>query len=325
MSSVLHDRGGGLILLPGKVGSGPAAWSSKKARALIPVIFDYDEPTIWPSSPGNIELTLEGAYSDLIGAAALQDHDESASPYYRIIDTKPAATTLAHVKDTPIVSIHRVGRGRVCLLNASKLFLWYREDLEGGLLCKLVAGLTSHLGRITTREAAVELFAERASEQADKVSFEAYVCDKSFSPVAGANVLLTFRDRVLSMDDIGGGYYVAEVADIADQAIIAMAQAEADGVFLGEKTIAVNLPPTRTEMANVELDEKFLRELAEKLGGKYFYIGDIGQNVDELFEAEVRVGSSRRMASVWPNWPLLVVLCMLLGANWFLRRRVGLV
>jgi hypothetical protein len=323
--SFVVDRGGGLILLPGKVDSGPAAWTNSKARALVPVIFDYDEPTIWPSSPGKIELTLEGADSKLINSAALTDYDEPASPYYRIIDTKPAATTLARVKDMPLISIHRVGRGRVCLLNASKLFLWYREDLQGGLLCKLVAGLTSHLGRITAREATVELFAERAAEQANKVKFEAYVCDKSFVHVAGANVLLTVRGQVVSMDDIGGGYYVAEVGDIADQAIVAMAQAETNGVFLGEKTIAVNLPPTKTEMTNVELDAKFLRALAEKLNGKYFHSDDMGQNVAELFEAEARVGSSRRMASVWPNWPLLMVLCVLLGANWFLRRRLGLV
>jgi hypothetical protein len=323
--SFVVDRGGGLILLPGKDEFGPAGWRNGKAKALVPVIFDPDKPSIWPSSPGQIELTLEAVDSKVVGPATLKDYDEPTSPYYRVVNTKPASTTLALVEDTPIISVHRVGRGSVCLLNASKLFLWYREDLQGGLLQKVMAGLTAHLGRITKREAGIELFAERAAQQADKVKFQAYVCDDSFAPVAGANVLLSVGDEFLSMDDVGRGHYVAEAENIKSHAIAATAQAEVDGVFLGEKTIAVNLPPAKTEMANVELDEKFLQALAKKVNGKYLYADNMGDNIAQMFEAQAKVGSSRRMTSIWPSWLLLLVLCALLGISWFLRRAIGLV
>jgi hypothetical protein len=181
------------------------------------------------------------------------------------------------------------------------------------------------MGRVTAREAGIELFAERAAGQTDKVKFEAYVCDNSFAPVAGANVLLSIRDKVLSMNQVERGYYIAEVEEVHGQAIVATAQAELNGVFLGEKTVAVNLPPAKSEMTNVELDEKFLRELAGKLDGEYFYADDVGDNIEQMFEAQTRVGSSRRMTSVWPGWPLLFVLCFILGINWFIRRAIGLV
>ena len=323
--SFVVDRGGGLILLPGKADFGPAAWINRKAKALVPVVFNLDEPTIWPSSPGDIELTFEGIDSKVIGPEALKDHDKQALPYYRISNSKPASTTLISIKDTPVVSIHRVGRGRVCLLNASQLFRWYREDLQGGLLYKIMAGLTAHLGKITSREAGIELFAERAAEQANKVRFEAYVCNNSFDPVGGANVLLSFADKVVSMHHTGQGYYVAEVENIRDQAIVATAQAEAEGVFLGEKTIAANLPPARSEMTNIELDEKFLQALAKKVNGKYFHADDVDENVAQVFEARAGAGTTRRMTSIWPNWLLLAILCMLLSLGWFLRRSIGLV
>jgi len=323
--SFVVDRGGGLILFPGDAEFGPATWRNKKARALIPVILDLDNPAIWPPAPGEIELTLAGIDSEIIGAADLKDCDEQTSAYYRITNTKPAATTLACIKETPIISVHRVGRGRVCLLNASKVFLWYREDLQGGLLCKLMAGLTSYVGRITSVETGVELFAERVADQTNKVKFDAYVCDKAFAPVTGANVLLSIGDEVLSMDQVARGHYTAEVENIKDQSIVATAQAEGNGTFLGEKTIAVNLPPAQTEMANVELDEKFLQALSKRLKGKYFYVVDIDENVTQMFEVQTRVGSSTRMTSVWPTWPLLLVLCLLLSVSWFLRRAVGLV
>ncbi len=323
--SFVADRGGGLILLPGKADFGPAAWTHRKAKALVPVIFDPDEPTIWPSSPGDIELTFEGIDSKVVGPEALKDYDEQTLPYYRISNSKPASTTLISIKDTPVVSIHRVGRGRVCFLNVSKLFRWYREDLQGGLLYKIMAGLTAHLGKITSREAGIELFAERSAEQANKVRFEAYVCNNSFDPVGGANVLLSLGDKVVSMHHTGQGHYVAELENIKDQAIVATAQAEADGVFLGEKTIAANLPPAKSEMTNIELDEKFLQALAKKVNGKYFHADDVDENVAQLFEARAGAGSSRRMTSIWPNWLLLAILCILLSLSWFLRRSIGLV
>jgi hypothetical protein len=323
--SFVVDRGGGLILLPGKAEFGPAEWTNKKVKALIPVIFDAGNPTIWPSSPGQIELTLEAVDGKVLDEGSLRDIDGQASPYYRIVSPKPASTTLALIKETPIISVHRVGRGRVCLLNISRLFPLYREGMQGGWLYKMMAGLTAHLGRVTAREAAIELFAERVAGQNNKIKFEAYVCDNSFAPVAGANVLLSVRDEVLSMNQAERGYYIVEVEDAHGQAIVATAQAELNGVFLGEKTVAVNLPPAKSEMTNVELDEKYLRELAGKLDGRYFYADDVGDDIAQMFEARTQVGSSRRMTSIWPGWPLLFVLCMILGVSWLLRRAIGLV
>ncbi len=323
--SFVVDRGGGLILLPGKADFGPAAWTHRKAKALVPVVFDLDEPTIWPASPGDIELTLEAVDSKVVGPEMLKDYDGQALPYYRISHSKPASTTLISVKDMPVVSVHRVGRGRVCLLNASQLFRWYREDLQGGLLYKIMAALTAHLGKTTSREAGVELFAERVGEQAYRLRFEAYVCDDSFDPVGGANVLLGLGENIVSMHDRGQGHYVAEVENIKDQAIVATAQAEADGVFLGEKTVAVNLPPVRGEMTNIELDEEFLQALAEKVNGRYLHADDVDENVAQMFEARARTGSLRRMTSIWPNWLLLAILCTLITAGWFIKRSIGLV
>jgi hypothetical protein len=323
--SFVVDRGGGLILLPGKGEFGPTEWANKKIKALIPVIFNANNPTIRPDSPGQIELTLEALDSKLLDKGSLQNIDDQVSPYYRIVSPKPASTTLALIKETPIICVQRVGRGRVCLLNISRLFSLYREDLQGGWLYKMMAVLTAHLGRVTAREAAVELFAERASGQTNKIKFEAYVCDNSFVPVSGANVLLNIRGKVFTMNQVDRGYYVAQVEDVHDQSVIAKAQAEINGAFLGEKTIAVNLQPVKSEMTNTELDEKFLRELAGKLNGKYFYANDVGNDVSRMFEAQTQVGSSRRMTSIWPSWPLLFVLCMVLSISWFIRRAISLV
>ena len=42
-------------------------------------------------------------------------------------------------------------------------------------------------------------------------------------------------------------------------------------------------------------------------------------------EALAGAGSWRRMTSIWPNWFLLAILCILLTTGWFIRRSIGLV
>jgi len=323
--SFVVDRGGGLILLPARAGSMPDIWMNQKIRSLMPVIVEPDKAPGQSDNSANIELTFEGIDSKIISQTDLISQDALISAYCQITDTKPAASTLATVRDTPVICVHRVGRGRVCLLNISQLFLLYRQDRDGGLLHKLMSGLTSYVGRVANVEAGVELFAQRPSEESDKVRFSAYVCDKSFAPVSGANVLLNVKGQALSMNQASPGYYAAEVENARDETIVATAQAEINGAFLGEKTIAVNLPPMRTEMAEAELDEEFLAALAKKINGKYVHVEDLTKDSAEMFQAQVQIGSQIRMTSIWPTWLLLVPLCLLLSVSWYLRRAIGLV
>ena len=323
--SFVADRGGGLILLAGRGQANPASWRSEKARALLPVLFDSEETAPLPLGSGKIDVTYEGIDSKIIGPEDIKDYEQQSSAYNKIAKVKPASTTLATIDQTPIICLHRIGRGRVCLLNVSRLFLWYRQDRQGGLLYKVISGLTSHLSRTAGPGAGVELFAERTGDETNKVTFSSYVCDKSFAGVTGANVLLSVKDEVLYMNELGRGYYAVEVEDVGSQTIVATVQAEANGTLLGEKTIAVSLPQAQTEMTDVALDERFLQALAKKINGEYFHAKDIPKNVAGMFEARRNTGTSTRMQSIWPRWPLLAATCFLLTASWFLRRRIGLI
>lgn len=323
--SYVTQRGGGLILLPGRGDYGPAAWKNPKIKLLFPVIFEKDDTKLWPPLPGRIELTQDVLNTKILGPDDLRDKDIEISPFYKISKVKPAASTLATSGEIPLATVHRVGRGRVCLLNISRVFLLYREDEQGGLLYKLMSGLTSYIGKTTRSARGIRLFAERTDTEENRVRFSALVSDDSFVAVEGANVLLHFQDIVLKMNDTGQGHYVAECDNVESDTIIATAQAEMGGVFLGEKTIAVNLPPQKNEMSDTQLNENFLKALAEHVKGTFVYADDISRNIAGTFNAQTRIGRTQRMVSAWPRWPLFAVLCALLTAEWFLKRAKGLV
>jgi hypothetical protein len=127
------------------------------------------------------------------------------------------------------------------------------------------------------------------------------------------------------MAPTGGGYYRATLDWGPAQSVVATAQAELNGSFLGERTLATNLPPVRDEMSCVDLEEPFLRALTARIKARYLHIDDLDENAAELFVSRRQLGTTETVTSVWPRWPLLVTLCALLSAGWFVRRAIGLV
>jgi hypothetical protein len=319
------QRGGGLIVLPGRGEYGPDGWKSPKVRLLLPVIFDWDKAKLWPPNPGSIEYTPESAALNIVNSYDIQNKDFEISAFYSIAQLKPASTTLATCGGVPIITLHRVGRGRVCLLNISQLFLLYRENQQGGPLYKIISGLVSFAGRGSGRGVPVELFAERSSDTENKIKFSAYVCNNEGVPLENANVLLNFEDKLISMLPAGKGLYSTQVGSTRSDAVIATAQAEVDGVFLGEKLIAVNLPVVKNEMTDTTLNEIFLNGLAKRINGRYVHIDQVGDNISDVFQSQIKSGSTKQMISIWPKWSLFIILCLILCIEWLLRRAKGLI
>ena len=319
------QRGGGLIVLPGRYDYSLAGWKNPKAKMLLPVIFDANETRLWPPERQQIDLTTEGSFKIELAPVEIPEYGFTVSPFYSIEKVKPASSVLASSGDKPLIILHRVGRGKVCLLNISGLFSWYREDKKGGWLYSLMSELTSYLAQTRGSSSGVELFAERKNTEDNKLRFTAYVRDNSFSPVEQANVLLTFNEQVYAMEPSGSGYYVTEIDDVQTDRIVASAQAEIGGVFLGEKPIALSLPSRKTEMSDTKFNEQFLEALAKQLNAEYVYADDVDSDIINKFDAQTQAGHTRQITSIWPSWMLWGLLCLILGLEWFIRRAKGLV
>jgi hypothetical protein len=338
LHAFVTERGGGLLLLPGPAVAALPVLRDNPLEELSPVLLNRQEPRFWPPEPNTIDRTFEAQALGVLSQTFASKPGARMSPYYNIARVKPAATTLAAVGATPILSMHRMGRGRVGLFNASKLFKLYREDKEGGLLADCVCELAAYLGRTPSTASGIELFAERTATDPRRILFSAYVVKGDFEPVEDGNVLLSVGRQVrdpqrdesrsgtlLAMSPAGEGWYTKEVDLGTCESIVATAQAEAHGVFLGERIMAVNLPSLPDEMSETDFDGAFLRALAQRLGARYVHVDDLGGDAAKIFAARRQAGTVQQIRSLWPNWPLLLILCLLLSAQWFVRRSIGLV
>lgn len=156
------------------------------------------------------------------------------------------------------------------------------------------------------------------------------VRDESFKPVANAEVTMRVRDpngqeRSLpaALADPREGRYTAAVR--FDQAGVYTVAAD---VRRGSEPAATVSRPLLVGGADVELSEPrlnddVLRRIAESSGGTYVAAEDAA-NVPELLKKGGVGNPPVEMRDLWNTGWSLAAIIVLLGCEWFLRRRVGL-
>ena len=173
--SFVADRGGGLILLPGRAQFAPTHVRSPKLRTLLPAIEERrsaQPDTQWRGVP---ELTLLGSSSRVLST---DDLKALAGGHVALLQrsSRPSRRVRSWQRSRirPILYVHRVGRGQVALLNVRRLYEWYNADVNGGLLQRLLSGLTTYVGRVPESESAIEVFAARDAEDPNTVTVDAH-------------------------------------------------------------------------------------------------------------------------------------------------------
>ena len=319
--SFVADRGGGVIILSCHPGDGPCLWQEPRLAALVPVGYGLDQigadrqsGLLVPTADANSIAGLRA--NDLSGDVAIRPCDAVLRP-------KPAATTLALIEGVPAVAVHRVGRGRVGLVNITALHQAYRADEEGGPLAKVLSGLVYHVAQGAGPDSHIQVCGEGMPGSRGRVRIRALVSDEFYRPVPDAQVLVEVAGGVTRMVPQGDGIYAALVDRPRGQSLLVTVEAQRHGRFLGERTTAVDLGPMHDEMSDVRLDETYLRSLAQAVKGRYVHIDDLPRDLSKAFRSEQVTEVRMQTTSLWPVWPMWIALCVCLVASWFLRRFLG--
>ncbi len=319
----VSQRGGGLLLLPGAPGYDIGASHDATLRALYPAeVTQYTGPTL-TATHRTPAMTTVGQRMQLFPKDLFQDTNADLVPAY-LAQAKPAATTIAVAEEDPVVCIQRVGRGYTALLNLRGLFQLYRENERGGPLQSLLSGMVTYLGAAPGSESQLELFAERMPDTPGDVRFRAMVLDVDYRPAHDANVLLTLGEETLRMAPQGEGNYEVIAPVGTPETVLGTVEAARNGRHLGERTVALPLPPIRDEMDQTDADHLFLTQLADHVGGTYYELDSLPNAwVDDL-PAHTTVPVAGKPRSIWRSWLLFSLVCVTLSANWFARRMLGL-
>jgi hypothetical protein len=341
VATLVRERGGSLLMIAGQEHA-PRTYAGSPLEPVLPVRPGTSE-MIEVEDSAVIGITPAGAYSAI--TRLLPDLEQNLRVWQRvqpllrlpqIDEIKPGAVTLAalnqtalHVGDDPypIVSWHRYGVGRGMLVATDSLWrLRFRhgDAYHARFWGQVIQFLT--LARMMGDANRVQI-ATNAPEyrSGQRVHVSVNVLTESYQP--------------LEADE-----YVIELQQVEPQAqrtvLTLRASAAAPGLFEGSFTaepgqfrlndpsqpglttnVGFRVTEVPLELIEPAMQESLLRELAQRSGGRYTPVAEL-PTLPAMLEAPPQTIVSRHERDLWNQPWLLALLVALLGAEWFIRRRM---
>jgi len=165
----------------------------------------------------------------------------------------------------------------------------------------------------------------------EPVEFSAQVYDKVYRPIDAAEVKIAVtkgsETRETILTPIGNGRYEGKLEGLAEGEYQLSGTATLGGERLGEDKGKFSVGAQEIEFQQTQMNKPLLEQLAYRSGGKYFDPQHIARLPEEL-ERNTKLSPKQiTRASEFELWSLptiLILIILLFGFEWFLRKRAGL-
>jgi len=254
---------------------------------------------------------------------------------------KPEAVTLGVVMiqnittNEPLILIRNVNRQKSLAVVGYGIWRWRlmaqgspeTEKLFGNFLANTIRWLTTKEDdkpvKVTTTK--------QAFTEGEPVEFVGQVYDASANPVDNAQLRITAmydgREYEAVLRPIGSGRYEGTIDGLSAGDYTFRATAQVDGQPLGEDRGRFSVGELNLEFQDTRMDAPLLRQLAFRTGGESFSPEHLA-NLQTVLRSKGALTSRELQTSteleLW-NWQYtLGLIILLLGVEWFVRKRSGM-
>ncbi len=257
---------------------------------------------------------------------------------------KPEAVTLGVTADgqfsqLPLMATLQYGEGRTLAFLSDQLWRWNFElvGAKGGNHHYL--NMVHQMVRWLVKEPSlrpVRLFSDKDVYQlGETVALRIRVLDHDFSPAPGAVLNLVVSDpqgqsvRVNALPAEEPGEFQATLNAEPRGATRVEVTARLGEKYLGEDVLIYDVIPSSTEAATGAPDHEMLRQLAAATGGRFFTPAQVGADfaavLRDILQRDLQYKIIEERALHLRHTPsAFVILVVLFGAEWVIRRRAGL-
>ena len=343
-------KGAGLIMLGGTHSFGPGGYSETELAKVLPVTMDRFERQVL-GDPPNADLHLPGPIrmrpteqgllrSSLMLAGSPR---ESAAVWAQLPPLKGGANKflgrkqLTDVlatsdKGEPLLISHQYGDGRAMAFAADSTWLWWTHGFEAAhkrfwrqIVLWLAKKEESSEGNVWVR------LAQRRFDPGQRVEFTVGAQGPSGDPVPGATYQAeialpdgTKQPVPLVRSEQGASGSYRDTIRAGDYTILVTATAQGRQLGTGRARFLVS--ERDLELDNPVADPTLLESLAAMTGGEAIVSEELPALLDRLSRhSESLVVQTEVKRTFWDTWPFFVAFVTLLGWEWYLRKRWGLV
>ena len=356
----VRTRGGGFLMLGGtrSLGNSKAAGSylNTPIAELLPVEIELGSPpkpipthlppSQIPRAKGfKLQLTTEGKTEPLMKLADtstenLQRWDKMPKfiGYSKVKRAKAGATILAeHPSDRNefgkriLIATHNYNVGRVMVFTANNSAPWqmglpHEDDSNERFWRQTTKWLT------TAPKSSLKLdIAKTEYTLKEPVVIEVTAMDKAFALTNKAKVRTIIVDKTgtrkeLQLEQVLGtdGLYTTRFIPGEYGEYTVTATGTLNSEDLGKQQAIFEVKPSYAEFSDAALNVPMLTTLANMSGGKYYPVEEANQLVNQIALVESAT-SEITDVDIWDLPLIFGLILMLLGLEWFLRKRAGLV
>ena len=335
-------RGGGLLMLAGRNSLSDGGWAKSQLAEVLPVTL-ADRKGTFVRDPATVQLTgtgIDSLITRLVENPGQNDERWRKLPYladYQDIGIpKLGAAVLAEYTPggrarLPLLVTQNYGRGRTAVMATSGTWRWQmQQPLEDQthevfwqqLLRWMVAETPGQVVASTPKQM---MFDE------SRVKLTADVRDKTYLPAADVQVEARVmgpqgvsEQVIMKPDPVTPGLYHADYAAPKTGSYLTEIVAHRGAEEVGRDVVALQRQDGVAENFRTGQNRELLEKLSQQTGGKYWKPSDLSKLTDEIALSEAGI-TVREARDLWDLPAVFMLLMGLRGAEWWLRRKWGVV
>lgn len=351
----VSEHGGGLLFLAGMSGLQPGT----ELAPLLPIM----PGEVRQREPTRISLTLEGRnhpITRLDPEPEINGQLWEELPYLEGItetrSVKPGAIVLANSRpgNQAFAAIQRYGQGRVMAITANSTWRWdIGPFIDKDIKAEFPAGADGLKDQKQPNEVyirfyrqairwlstkadlkPIDVFTDRdVYQEGEKVGITAAVYDQDYRPIEGVTIsgeISSQGQDTLKIGLTGGqgsrlGRYNSQVVPPAPGKYKVKITAEKQGQVLGEAETGFIVEEKGVEFLRLDQNRHLLSSLSNLTGGSYFGAEDRKKILTELSGLKGSTRVTTHQIELWDRWLTFFLFLVLIGTEWILRKKYGLI